>query len=168
MGNQKEEFSKIYDQYVEKIYRFVFLKVNSKDVAEDLCSEVFTRCWKTFTTGNQNPIDNVQAFLYQIARNLVIDHYREKGKAQIVSTDSVPIIDTRTSFEEWMNKKSDLETIRKALANINDDYQNMVIWHYIDDLSIPEIAVMTEKSEGAVRTCLSRALGDLRAQFEEA
>jgi len=168
MGNQKEEFSRIYDQYVEKIYRFVFLKVNSRDVAEDLCSEVFTRCWKSFNSGNENQIENVQAFLYQIARNLVIDHYREKGKVQIISTDSVPIIDNRTSFEEWINKKSDLETIRKALANINNDYQDMVIWHYIDDLSIPEIAAMTEKSEGAVRTCLSRALSDLRAQFEDA
>ncbi|MDD5135431.1 MAG: RNA polymerase sigma factor [Phycisphaerae bacterium] len=166
MGNQKEDFSKIYDQYVEKIYRFVFLKVNSIDVAEDLCSEVFTRCWKTFTNGNR--IENIQAFLYQIARNLVIDHYREKGKAQIVSTDSVPIVDAKQSFEEWINNKSDLETIKKALANINDDYQNIVIWHYIDDLSVAEIANMTERSEGAVRTCLSRALSDLRAQFEEA
>lgn len=165
MKNSREEFSKIYDQYVEKIYRFVFLKVNSQDVAQDLCSEVFTRCWKNFNNGYK--IDNIQAFLYKIARNLVIDHYREKGKAQIVSTDSVPIIDAKQSFEEWINNKSDLDTIKAALANINDDYQNMVIWHYIDDLSIPEIAAMTEKSEGAVRTCLSRALSDIRAQFEQ-
>lgn len=166
MNKAAKEFSKIYDRYVEKIYRFVFLKVNSQEVAQDISSEVFTRCWKNYSNGYK--IDNIQAFLYQIARNLVIDHYREKGKAQIVSTDSVPIIDPKSSFEDWINKKSDLDSIRAVLANINDDYQNMVIWHYIDDLSIPEIAVMTDKSEGAVRTCLSRALSDIRAQFEEA
>lgn len=165
MADKKEEFSNIYDKYVEKIYRFVFLKVNSRDIAQDICSEVFTRCWKNFNCDNK--IDNIQAFLYQIARNMVIDHYREKGKAQIVSADSVPIIDKRPSFAEFISEKSDLETVKAALANINEDYQNIVIWHYIDDLSISEIANMTDRSEGAVRTCLSRALSNLRSQFEK-
>ena len=81
MANKRKEFGKIYDKYIDKIYRFIFLKVSSEDVTKDLCSETFLRGWEAFQ--DEKKIDNIQAFLYQIARNLVIDHYREKGRAQV-------------------------------------------------------------------------------------
>lgn len=161
MKNPKKVFSQIYDKYVDKIYRFIFLKVNSQEIAEDLCSETFLKGWQAFK-GNPQKIENPPAFLYQIARNLVIDHYRQKDRTQFVSTDSVPIIDPRTDLEEKSLLGSDLEIIKTALTNINQDYQEVIIWHYIDDLSINEIAKMLNKSEGAVRVRLHRALKALR------
>ena len=93
MRNPKQKFSKIYNQHIEKIYRFIFLKVNSQERAEDLTSKTFLKGWEAFkNSGNssQNTIDNPRAFLYKIARNLVIDYYREKGRTQIISTEYVP------------------------------------------------------------------------------
>jgi len=89
-GNLKQEFSQIYDDCIDKIYRFVYFKVNSDDVAQDICSEAFLRGWQAFKS-EKKVIDNPQAFLYQIARNLVIDHYREKGKSQKKVTHCVCI-----------------------------------------------------------------------------
>ena len=159
--NLRREFSKIYNQYIDKIYRFVFLKVNSQEIAEDLTSETFLRCWKKFKENHQE-IENHQAFLYQIARNLITDHYREKGRTQIVSTDCVPIVDPRANIAETAQTKFDLETVKATLAKLDGDYQEMLIWYYIDDLSIPEIAKMTNKTEGNVRVLIHRALKTLR------
>jgi RNA polymerase sigma-70 factor (ECF subfamily) len=171
MKNPRKIFSKIYDQYIDKIYRFIFFKVNSQEIAQDLTSETFLRGWEAFEksqnpTTNDQKIENPQAFLYKIARNLVTDHYREKGKTQIVSADYVNITDPRTNLEEKAVLNSDLDTIRLALTSLKEDYQNVIIWHYLDDLSISEIAKMLEKSEDATRVQLHRALKALKNSID--
>ncbi len=166
MNNPRKAFSQIYDQCVEKIYRFIFLKVSSQEIAQDLCSETFLKGWQSFKENNKK-IDNPQAFLYQIARNLVVDHYREKGRTQTVSADYIPITDPRVDLEEETQANSDLDTIKAVLTNLKDEYQEVVIWHYIDDLSIAEIAKMLKKSEGAVRVTLHRALKAVKKEIGE-
>lgn len=169
--NLRKEFSKIYDKYIDKIYRFIFLKVSSPEIAEDLTSETFLRGWMAFkqqTTNNKQPtnkIENPPAFLYQIARNLVVDHYREKGKFQVVSALNYRIIDPRINLEERANLSSDLEEVRRSLANLKDEYQDVIIYRYLDELSVPEIAKIMEKSEGTVRVLLHRALKSLKNEL---
>ena len=163
MRNLRKIFSKIYDRYIDKIYRFIFLKVNSQEIAQDLTSETFLRGWESFKNGNK--IENPQAFLYRIARNLVTDYYREKGKAKIVSVEYVKITDPQTNLEEKALARSDLETIRQALANLKEDYQNVIIWHYLDDLPIQEVAKLLDRTEEATRVLLSRALKALKNEI---
>ena len=164
MANPRKEFGKIYDNCIDKIYRFIFLKVNSEEITQDLCSETFLRGWEAFK-GNQK-IENPQAFLYRIARNLVIDYYREKGRTQIVSTEYTPIFDPNPSLEERVALNSDLEQIKGALLNLKEDYQNVIIWRYLDDLSMPEVAKLMEKSEQTTRVTLHRALKALKNELK--
>lgn len=173
MSNLKKNFSKIYDQYVEKIYRFIFLKVNSREIAQDLTSETFLKAWEAFRKAN-NPsknykkINNFSAFLYEIARNLVTDYYRQKSRSEVISTESFStIIDPKFNFEEELRLESDINQIRIALSNLRDDYQNVIIWHYLDDLSIPEIAKMLNKTEANVRVLLHRALQALKNKLNQ-
>jgi RNA polymerase sigma-70 factor, ECF subfamily len=158
-------YSDIYDQNIEKLYRFVFLKVSSKEIAEDITSEVFTRGWNALQS---KAIDNPRAFLYQVARNLIIDHYRLKGRAQVVSMDNEAIVDTGDTAHNTAIINADLAVIKNALPALNDDYQTVLIWHYIDDLPIPEISQIMGKSEGSVRVMLHRALSALKSQIKEA
>ena len=166
MANPRKEFSKIYDQCIDKIYRFIFLKVNSQEIAQDLSSETFLRGWEAYKS---NPkIDNPSAFLYRIARNLVTDYYRQKARTQFVSPEAVPIIDPNPGIEEKAVLNSDLNQIKAALAGLKEDYQDVIIWRYLDDLSIAEVAKMLDKSEEATRVTLHRALKALRAKINEA
>ena len=165
MEKKRKEFSKIYNNYIDKIYRFIFLKVSSQEIAQDLTSETFLRGWESFKNGNK--IENPQAFLYRIARNLVTDHYREKGRAQIVSAEYVSIIDPREDVEEAAVLKSDLNTIRLALVSLKEDYQDVITWHYLDDLPITEVAKLLDRSEDATRVLLSRALQALRNEINQ-
>ncbi|MDO8743282.1 MAG: RNA polymerase sigma factor [Candidatus Azambacteria bacterium] len=163
MANLKKEFSKIYDQYVDKIYRFVFLKVSSQEVAQDITSETFLRGWDSLKNGNN--VENPQAFLYQIARNLVTDHYRDKGRAQFVSVETTPIEDPKQDIGKLAVLSSDVEVVRRSLAGLREDYQNVIIWHYLDDLPIPRVAKMLDRSEDATRVLLHRALESLRGKL---
>jgi len=163
MANLRKVFSKIYDQYINKIYRFIFLKVNSQEIAQDLCSETFLRGWESFKNGNK--IENPQAFLYKIARNLVTDYYREKAKTRVVSAEFVPVADPRPGLDERVMLGSDLEVVRRALAILKEDYQNVIIWHYLDDLPIQEVAEMMGRTEETTRVLLHRALKALRQKL---
>lgn len=159
-----EEFGIIYDQYVTKIYRFIVLKVSSPEVAEDLCSEVFVRALNQF---QNKEIENIQAFLYQIARNMVADHYREKVRFQMISLENAgELVDAGDSALEQAHISSEMDAVREALATLSDEYQNLVIWRYLDELTIPEIAQVTGKSEGNVRVGVHRALQALKAKME--
>jgi RNA polymerase sigma-70 factor (ECF subfamily) len=165
MNNLEKQFSKIYDQNIDKIYRFVFLKVNSQETAEDITSRVFMNCWDTFRQDSAK-IDNPRAFLYQIARNMVTDYYRERGRTQVVSTESFPQMpDYRANIEEKAIINADISKIKEVLADLKDDYQNVVIWHYLDGLSIRETAKLLDRSEEATRVLLHRALGSLRERL---
>ncbi len=168
MNKLKKEFGRIYDKYIEKIYRFVFLKTGSQEIAQDLTSDTFLRGWKAFQRTqdpkNNYQIENTQAFLYQIARNLIADHYKEKGKVKIVSIENRAITDLSVDLEKKAILSSDMNTIRLALNNLNEDYQNVIIWRYLDGFSTAEVAQIMNKSEQATRVLLHRALKALKNQ----
>ncbi len=167
MANFRKQFSKIYDQYIDKIYRFIFLKVNSQEIAEDLTAEVFTRSWDRFRNGRGKDIENIQAFLYQVARNLVVDYYREKGRAKMVSAEEIWAPDSRVDLEKDAQLDFEMEQVRFALNKIPENYAEVVVWRHLDQLSVVEIAKILNKSEGAVRVTLHRALKELREKLEE-
>lgn len=167
----KKKFSRIYDQNIEKIYRFVFLKVNSKELAQDLCSEIFLKTWQMFIKTNQsknNKIQNITAYLYQIARNSITDYYR-KSKFQTVSIENNPIEvnDIQQNPEKKAILNADLEKIQQELTNLKEDYQNVIIWYYLDNLSIHEIAKIMNKTKPTTRVLLHRALEALRKQVKK-
>ncbi len=165
MSNNKEQFSRIYDQYINKIYRFVYLKVSSQEIAEDITSKVFLKSWESYQKSRQ-PIQNINAFLYQVARNAVTDHYREDGRTKIISTDSTfEIADTRTNLHEKAMLTADMEVVKKAIQGLKKDYQDVLIWHYLEDMSTPLIAEILNKPAGTVRVMIHRGLQYLKDEL---
>jgi RNA polymerase sigma-70 factor (ECF subfamily) len=157
-----EQFSHIYDQYIDKIYRFIYLKVSSEEIAQDITSKVFIRGWEAFQ--NQiDPIKNPGAFLYQIARNAVIDHYRERGRTNIVSTDDTKeMADQKVDIQDKAMLSVDIDVIKKSIKRLGKEYQDIIIWHYLEDMSISEVAELAGRPEGTIRVMLHRGLKDLK------
>ncbi|MDO8633283.1 MAG: sigma-70 family RNA polymerase sigma factor [Candidatus Wildermuthbacteria bacterium] len=168
MEQIRAEFSKIYDTYNGKIYRFIYLKVESREVAEDLASEVFLSAWETFQKG-QNPepkIKNIQAYLYQIARNTVSDHHGSKKVRTVSVEEYADIPDRGDPIEEQAMISLEIERVKGFLKELNNDYQDLIIWKYLDELSYPEIAQITGKTEDTVRVNVHRAMQALKGKLE--
>lgn len=167
MDSLNEQFSSIYDQYIDKIYRFVYLKVNSQEIAEDITSKVFLKGWETFQSPKE-PIKNQGAFLYQIARNAIVDHYREKGKATTASVDaSWDIADAGISAYDKAILNADVDFVKAGIQKLKKEHQDVIIWHYLDDMPINEIAELLGKPAGTIRVMLHRGLKDLRDKIQE-
>jgi RNA polymerase sigma-70 factor (ECF subfamily) len=161
--NLSNQFGKIYDRYVEKIYRFIYIKVSSQETAEDLTSEVFLRVWRTFQKNGQEKIKNPKAFLYKTARNLLSDYYRKRPHLKMVSIEEAKeMADPGQKIDEKEIVFSELETIQKAISQLKDDYQDVLLWYYLDNLSVEEISKILNKSENAVRVMIHRAMNNLR------
>lgn len=161
---EEKEFLKLYDENVAAIFRYIFLRVNSKETAQDLASEVFLRAWKQLAENDSNSvIENKRAFLYRIAKNLTIDFYRRKSRTEISLEDiTIQIPNLKDDPAAEISRELELEPIKKALAEMKDDHAEVIIWYYLDELTVPEIAEILEKSEGAVRVMLSRGLEKVR------
>ena len=161
----KQEFSEFYDKNIDKVFRFVYLRVDTTETAQDLTSLAFLKLWRR----QDSEISNPTAFLYRIARNQIIDFYRQKSKKPI-SLDKVgEIADfqvAQPTFSQKIELTLEMERIKKVLYNIKPVYADVIIWHYVDDLSSKEIAQILKKREGNVRVIIHRALQALREQLE--
>lgn len=166
MNSKEEQFSKIYDQYIGKIYRFVYLKVDSQETAEDITSKVFAKGWEAYKKDKE--IANPGAFLYQIARNSVVDHYRGKDKINALSIDAMPeMTDQKIDPHNKAVLGGDIEAIKSALLGVKKDYQDIIILHYLEDMPVKDIAELLGKPAGTVRVMLHRGLKDLKDVVQE-
>lgn len=159
-------FNQVYDQYVNKIYRFIYLKVSLVETAEDLSSEVFLRLYRHIQKNNP-VIENPQAFVYQIARNVIADHYRSK-KVTVVSIEktTIEIEDIQERTKEQGEVSLEMDRIKEAIAQLQGDYQDLIIWRYVDELTVPEIAQITGKTEENVRVGVHRAIQALKGKVD--
>lgn len=167
----KESFAALYDQYIKSIYRFIYLKVNSKEEAEDLASETFLKAWNYLSkVDNSNKIHNFKAFLYQVANNLVIDFYRKRSLLPVTLNDGewedANVPDTELSGIDKIKKEDDAAELKEAFKKIPENYSSVVIWYYLEELEISEIAQILGKSEGTVRVTVHRALKALKRVLE--
>ncbi len=168
MDRLSEQFGEIYDQNIDKIYRFVYLKVNSQEIAEDITSRVFMKGWEAFQMKSSD-IKNPSAFLYQIARNSVVDHYRDKDRTKTVSVDSgLEIADSGIDAHEKAVLSADVMTVKEAITKLKKEHQDIIIWHYLDDMPITDIAKLLGKPAGTIRVAMHRGLKALKEIIQEA
>ncbi len=191
MTNQisEQQFLELYDAHVGKIYRYIYFRVGSPEQAQDLTSEVFLKSWQYLNglrttdygqSSNQDgskeisgssrwtvvgrQIKNPRAFFYQVARNLIVDFYRQRDRTPLSLEEIADktIADKSDGPGEMASIALDMESVKKALMHLSGDYREIIIWRYLDELEIKEIAEILDKREGAVRTLLSRALANLK------
>ncbi|MBW2661451.1 MAG: RNA polymerase sigma factor [Deltaproteobacteria bacterium] len=168
----KEAFSEIYDFYIIRIFRFIYLKTSSKETAEDLASEVFLKYWKRIKEGMEDESlgevisnDKTKSFLYKIARNLIIDFYRKKEfpTVEIDSDIKDKIQDQKQDILAYISAKQEVEEMMEALRKLKGEYCEIIILRYVEELSILEIAEIIGKSSGSVRVQLHRATKALKS-----
>lgn len=159
-----EAFGKLYDAYVNQIYRFVYFKVAGHEEAEDITADVFLKVWNYLQV--ERDIKSFSGLLYRVARNCIIDSYRAKGARQEVALDEfLEISDGRKGQDKMMSGAEQDKTIL-ALSRLKQEYREIVTLRYVDELEISEIAELTEKSSVTVRVTLHRALKKLKEVME--
>lgn len=173
--NLKNKFIKLYDQHHAGIYRFLRMRVKDEETAQDLVSESFTKAWDVLSSNSVPYPQNPRAYLYKVARNSLIDYYRSAVKNREVQIENQDILvhlastqtnqNNREQIEKNMDISQDMDKIYFVLQSMSDLSTEVITLKYVEDMSNSEIAEILDKSEGSVRTALSRALQELRKKL---
>jgi len=154
-------FDELYAHYVPPIYRFIYMKVTHREEAEDLTHEVFLNAWQNLDRYRSRGFP-FSSWLYQIARNEVIDHYRLRRPNVSLEESHADLIRAENRIESDLDQQLSLEEIKIALAELTPDQQDVILMKFMEDCSHEEIAAALDKSEGAVRLIQHRALNELK------
>lgn len=152
----------LYDRHHLPIFRFIRSRLNDQALAEDLTGEVFTRMVRHLP-GYQPEGVPFRAWLYRIARNLIIDHHRRHHKQTLVDIDEA--VDLRSTQDDPMQvaeRNLSLEKVQQALTMIDPVQREVVELRFLAGLSLREVAETLEKSVGAIKSLQHRGLKALR------
>lgn len=158
-------FGSLYDLHQPAIYRFVALKVGSREDAEDITHQVFMRAWLRIGQyeGRGYPFSS---WLYRIARNQIVDFYRAR-KEHVDIEDFEPFLLADDGTAEKLDFKADMNRVRAALLELRADYQDVIILRFIEERSLEEAATALDRSVGATKVLQHRALRHLRALLDD-
>jgi len=158
-----ENFWILYDRYIDKIYKFVFLKTSSKEVSEDITQDVFMSAIKNITKFKIDANSSVQAWIYKIASNKVIDYYKtNKETGEIWDYLEMWVIE---NFWENLDNKEKLKEVFEYLKNYKKEHREIFILRIWDDLSYAEISQITGQSVDNCKKIVSRTLKTINANF---
>ncbi|EFQ83302.1 putative RNA polymerase sigma-70 factor, TIGR02952 family [Aeromicrobium marinum DSM 15272] len=156
-----EAFGQLYDHYVSGIYRFVYYRVGSTQLAEDLTSETFVRGLRAVQRFSWQGKD-FGAWLTTIARNLIADHYKSSRSRLEIVSDSVPESkQTVASPEDEVLSLVSNEMLFEAVNLLPAEQRDCVLMRFIQGLSIAQTAAALGRSEGAVKQLQLRAVRSL-------
>ncbi len=155
-------FTALYDKYATPIYRFTYYRTFDRQLAEDLTSQTFLKAMERIGTFRSSK-GNFGAWLYQIARNTVTDHFRAARPVDVLDEES-PVAASDDPKGDAANRLQ-FAQVRKALQGLDPLKRDIVMMRLWDGLSYKEIAAVVGKSEGNCKVIFCRTLDGLRSQL---
>ncbi|HLP43841.1 MAG TPA: RNA polymerase sigma factor [Candidatus Nanoarchaeia archaeon] len=160
----EKQFLDVYKQNADAIFRYCLLRVSDRELAKDIAQDTFTKVWQYAAKGEK--IENLRAFLYTTARNLIIDHYRKK---QATSLDNMMEqgFDVGIDPHQPLMDRLDGEKALALLGSIPEKYRDAIYLQYVEGLSVKEIAQITSETENNISVRIHRGLQKLRMILRE-
>jgi RNA polymerase sigma-70 factor (ECF subfamily) len=159
-GYDPSALSEIYDRYCARIHNYIYRRVGNAHLAEDLTAEVFVRMLQA-AQSDRFARTSLSAWLYRIAHNLVVDHFRTQSQGQEQPWDErlrAAVDDPTVALEAKLAQQG----LRAALSHLTQEQQQVIVLRFGEGLTAPQIAEILDTSEGAVRALQHRALASLR------
>jgi RNA polymerase sigma-70 factor (ECF subfamily) len=152
--------ARLYEEYYDKIARYAYVRIGNRTEAEDLAGEVFLKALESLKSYKERGIP-MQAWLFRIAHNLVVDYFRKTAKRKTVPIDSVQVesdMDPVSAAE----KNIELERVSGAMQQLTQEQREVLGLRFFGGLSSKEAGSILNKSDGAVREMQRAAIEKLR------
>ena len=158
----KEAFAELYEAYFDKIFRYIVFKIGDRTEAEDMTQQVFLKALKSISTYKHTEVP-FSAWLYRIAHNQMVDHFRKSSRQQSTElTEAITPDDPDENPQLQTELKVDIEYMVKATRQLTKAQQEVIALRFSSDLPVAEVARLMGKSEGAVKALQHSAVVALR------
>jgi RNA polymerase sigma-70 factor (ECF subfamily) len=156
----RDRLAAMYEEYFARIARYAYIHIGNRHEAEDLAEDTFLRALESLKTYRERGVP-VQAWLFKIAHNLVVDHLRKKTRRQ-----TLPVDDCLTAggedAEVVAETKIEVERVKKAMKELTPEQQEVISLRFFGGFTSKETAAIMDKNDGAVREMQRNALIRLR------
>ncbi|WP_299537962.1 ECF subfamily RNA polymerase sigma factor, BldN family [uncultured Streptomyces sp.] len=160
-AGEADAFGRLYDQYSDTVYRYIYYRVGGKATAEDLTSETFLRALRRISTFTWQGRD-FGAWLVTIARNLVADHFKSsRFRLEVTTGEMLDANEVERSPEDSVLESLSNAALLQAVRRLNPQQQECVTLRFLQGLSVAETARVMGKNEGAIKTLQYRAVRTL-------
>ena len=163
-AGDRSAFGLIYDQFSLRLYKFIYLRVGHKEVAEDILSDTFVKAWTKIKQIHEYKA--LSSWIFQIAKNSIIDYYRIR-KSTIAIEEVEGILEDAVDAVNEVDLDFDHKRILSSLALLPKDQQQVIRYKFFEDLTNAEIALIMNKTEGSVRVIQHRAIIRLQELLRE-
>jgi RNA polymerase sigma-70 factor (ECF subfamily) len=160
--NDPAAFGKLYDRYVQSIYRYVYSRVGNTHAAEDITSQTFVSAYESLSQYRER--GQFSAWLFRIAQSKMNDHFRRSRRE--VSLEAAGAILEREDALGTLIRAEELTRVRSLISHLDENEQELIRLRYVADLSFVEIAELLGRREDAVKKSVYRLLARLKSQLE--
>jgi RNA polymerase sigma-70 factor (ECF subfamily) len=165
--SEPEAFGQLYEHYVRRIYNYHYRHTSNRVEAEDLTSRTFYRALRSLHRYREKRA-SFQAWLFRIAHNLVVNWYRDHGRRDIVSIDTVePMTSQAEDPHDFVEALEEQAFLQRVLATLSEDRKTLILLKFVEKMTNREIAEVLGRTEGAVKALYYRTLVDLRETMTE-
>lgn len=158
---EKDAVGALYEQFRLGIYRYLYYRSGDAQAADDLTSEVFLRMIRALSAFRLQETA-FQAWLFQIARNVLNDHYRQARTRSHVQLEDNLMEGTETIRSRPVERALNSVTLQKALERLSVEQRDVILMRFVSGMPIGEVAQALNRSEDAVKGLQRRALASLR------
>lgn len=154
-------FLESYEEFSDAIFRYCLFQTSQKEVALDITQDTFTKTWQYLQKGEE--VDNIKAFLYRVAKNLIIDYRRKKKSYSLDEMMEAGVdIGSDDDTEAEHDKAREKEKVLKTLEKMDDKHREILTMRYVEEMSIKEIADILEISHNHVSVMIHRSAQALK------
>ena len=164
-AGDKDAFGILYKYYYPKVFRYCRVNIYRDDLASDICQETFMKAWKALPTFHLKNGGTFQAFIFRIARNIIIDLSRKKKE---FSLEIYQEIETDDDQVEKLSRNENIDRVKRVLAKLSEKDRQIVILRYFEELSHKEMAKIIGVREGALRVRTIRVLKKMKELLGDA
>jgi len=163
-----EAFGKLYEQYVDKIYSYIYYRVGNHQEAEDLTAKVFHRALNHIPNYNNRGVP-FAAWLYRIAHNLIANWRRDHQRRKVVGLDQVTGLsgERQESPHQMVERSNERELLLAAIQKLPRERQQLLTLKFVERMSNAEIGRVMGRSEGAIKSLYHRTLVSLKGLLAE-
>ncbi|MFA6307300.1 MAG: RNA polymerase sigma factor [Patescibacteria group bacterium] len=154
-----QAFGQLYDRYFKKIYSFVYYKISHKENTEDLVAETFYKALNNLVKFDSRK-GSFSSWLYRIARNTVIDHYRTNKNFQDI--EEISDVSFSITADDDLDRAAQISEIKDKLNRLSDTQREIIVLRVWQQLSYKEISEIVGKSEANCKMIFSRSIKELK------